>query len=47
MFQKIDRNGKIEQKKVGVSHCTNVFEALNRLREIYPEPDYNIDLLKT
>lgn len=47
IVSKIGRNGKIEQKKVGISHCSNSLEAINRLRAIYSESDYNIDLLKT
>jgi len=46
IVSKIDRSGKLDKKKVGISHCSNSLEAINRLREIYPEPDHIIDLLK-
>lgn len=46
VVSKIDRSGKLNEKKVGISHCSNSLEAINKLREMYPEPDYIINVLK-
>ena len=41
----ITRTGKVEQNTVTVFNAKNKFEALNKLREMYSEPEYTVDFI--